>query len=354
MPSFDFQVTDPDIMASNDLTNCPVCLEKYDTDKHIPRILSCFHTLCQVCLATFIQQTPRRIQCSECRKAIKIDAKGITAFQQNKYIMSFLQQESEKAKNAVSICIEHNRALTHYCKGNDCKKLICYQCQQGSHSAHDVVEVEDPMQEQNETITVVDKDIKEAKKELDMTKQMITYYNNFAIAKIESARERFIEKVNKYMDELKELCTKRSAQNSKHVDDLIMKLEENIQMLNDIRAQRCSFDMDAIEKIKQSITEASADTNTINFVAYLNRNFPKHFDKSIGKLVDVRKDLMIPLHQNPWTDQAAKTGKNTVNSLINAPGATTSPQEMQSSCRGHFPLLEAFYRMKIGQLLAEI
>ena len=45
---------------------------------------------------------------------------------------------------------------------------------------------------------------------------------------------------------------------------------------------------------------------------------------------------------------------STVNSLINALGAMTSPLRIYSSCRGHFHLPEAFYGMKIGQLLAEI
>ncbi len=39
---------------------------------------------------------------------------------------------------------------------------------------------------------------------------------------------------------------------------------------------------------------------------------------------------------------------------MNAPGAITSPQGINLSCRGHFHLPEAFYGMKIGQLLAEI
>ncbi len=53
-------------------------------------------------------------------------------------------------------------------------------------------------------------------------------------------------------------------------------------------------------------------------------------------------------------DTDMPTLKNTLNSLINAPVAMTSPRGIHSSCRGHLHLPEAFYGMKIGQLLAEI
>ena len=45
---------------------------------------------------------------------------------------------------------------------------------------------------------------------------------------------------------------------------------------------------------------------------------------------------------------------STVNSLINTPGAMTCLYGMHPGCGGHFHLPEAFYGMKIEQLLAEI
>ncbi len=61
---------------------------------------------------------------------------------------------------------------------------------------------------------------------------------------------------------------------------------------------------------------------------------------------------VVMLHIQGW--KQAFREKNIVNSLINTPGAMTSPQGIHPSCRGHFHLPEAFYGMKIRQLLAEI
>ena len=62
----------------DDLTNCPVCLDEYtETGDHIPRILPCFHTLCEKCLEQLVLAD--RLDCPECR--LKHPApKGKTSF----------------------------------------------------------------------------------------------------------------------------------------------------------------------------------------------------------------------------------------------------------------------------------
>ena len=35
--------------SEDDITNCPVCFEEYTEEgDHVPRILPCYHTICQV------------------------------------------------------------------------------------------------------------------------------------------------------------------------------------------------------------------------------------------------------------------------------------------------------------------
>lgn len=50
----------------SDLTDCPICLERYDKTNKMPKILNCGHTFCKDCL---IKQKKRykKIDCSICR-----------------------------------------------------------------------------------------------------------------------------------------------------------------------------------------------------------------------------------------------------------------------------------------------
>ena len=40
-----------------DIRNCPVCFEPYEeSGGHVPRILPCYHTLCEVCVGGLLAQ----------------------------------------------------------------------------------------------------------------------------------------------------------------------------------------------------------------------------------------------------------------------------------------------------------
>ena len=50
--------------------DCPVCWDRFDTNGHMPRLLSCGHTICQRCLECLPTETrlgQRCILCPECR-----------------------------------------------------------------------------------------------------------------------------------------------------------------------------------------------------------------------------------------------------------------------------------------------
>ena len=51
----------------SDLTECPICLERYDKTNKMPKILNCGHTFCKDCL---IKQNDKykKIECSICRE----------------------------------------------------------------------------------------------------------------------------------------------------------------------------------------------------------------------------------------------------------------------------------------------
>ncbi len=91
-------------MATNDdITSCTVCFEDFDLAVHVPRILPCLHSLCDVCLENLCRAPGRNhIQCPECRVQHKTDGSGAKKFPQNKYIISFLHQKQQNLSNASS------------------------------------------------------------------------------------------------------------------------------------------------------------------------------------------------------------------------------------------------------------
>ncbi|XP_042033598.1 uncharacterized protein LOC121780146 [Salvia splendens] len=51
---------------------CPVCLQLYDATAAIPRVLSCGHTTCEVCLKLLPRPFPNTIRCTVCTLLLKL------------------------------------------------------------------------------------------------------------------------------------------------------------------------------------------------------------------------------------------------------------------------------------------
>jgi hypothetical protein len=138
---------------------CPICLESYSDDEHVPKALPCQHTLCQVCLQRFIdaEDGGSFIKCPTCRENIRISPDGVGGFSNNLTVMSLLgylkpgasvaqQDLSQLIKSKELVCIKHSIPATHVCC--PCKQLLCYKClgliiKHQGHTKHQIVEVSD-------------------------------------------------------------------------------------------------------------------------------------------------------------------------------------------------------------------
>ena len=136
---------------------CPICLEGYSDESHVPKVLSCQHTLCQVCLQKFIDaEEGSYFKCPTCRENIRIPHEGVVGFSNNLTVMSLLnylkpgvlakQEVSQLIKSKELVCIKHSIPATHVCV--PCKQLLCYKClgliiRHDGHSKHQIVEIED-------------------------------------------------------------------------------------------------------------------------------------------------------------------------------------------------------------------
>jgi len=54
-----------------ELPECPVCLQNYDDENAIPRVLSCGHTVCEACLVHLPPRFPNTIRCPACTQLVK-------------------------------------------------------------------------------------------------------------------------------------------------------------------------------------------------------------------------------------------------------------------------------------------
>ncbi|CAH8354565.1 unnamed protein product [Eruca vesicaria subsp. sativa] len=62
---------------------CPVCLQSYNTESTLPRVLSCGHTACEECLTNIPKKFPDTIRCPACTVLVKFPPQGPSALPKN-------------------------------------------------------------------------------------------------------------------------------------------------------------------------------------------------------------------------------------------------------------------------------
>ncbi|KAK8572319.1 hypothetical protein V6N13_047923 [Hibiscus sabdariffa] len=68
---------------SQELPECPVCLQPYDCACAIPRVLACGHTVCESCLVNLPKKLPGAIRCPACTVLVKYPPEGPTTLPKN-------------------------------------------------------------------------------------------------------------------------------------------------------------------------------------------------------------------------------------------------------------------------------
>ncbi|XP_070670840.1 uncharacterized protein [Malus domestica] len=80
---------DMESMESPELPECPVCLQNYDSESTIPRVLACGHSACEACLVRLPERYPETIRCPACTQLVKYPPQGPTALPKNIDLLSF-------------------------------------------------------------------------------------------------------------------------------------------------------------------------------------------------------------------------------------------------------------------------
>uniref|UniRef100_A0A7N0TN55 RING-type domain-containing protein n=1 Tax=Kalanchoe fedtschenkoi TaxID=63787 RepID=A0A7N0TN55_KALFE len=70
-------------MTELEVAECPVCLQSFDDDVAIPRVLGCGHSVCEACLKQLPQPFPDTLRCPACTQLVKIPPQGPSALPKN-------------------------------------------------------------------------------------------------------------------------------------------------------------------------------------------------------------------------------------------------------------------------------
>ena len=218
----------------DDTIECPVCFEFYEVSgDHIPRILHCFHTLCEKCVRRLLNN--KKMECPQCR-AKHSAPEEVKSFPQNKYIISTLRKNSK-----LETCKTHKRELCAFCLNPECRKPICYICLARDHAGHNMTDFLGL--KENLTKQVLEK----------ATKLERSYFANEETLKatvklLEEKKDNCVDRIKKRKDELMKLCDGMMQDAVDHVavtiatiDEDLMGINQNILKLKKIKNDaRCS------------------------------------------------------------------------------------------------------------------
>ena len=135
------------------LTVCPVCSEDYQVEgDHVPRILACFHTLCEGCINGKLGQGST-FECPQCGTKHSAE-NGIENIQENKYIIRHIkkmaqgpQEKKDKTEGWKKECQKHGKEQSLFCNESGCQKPICLLCLKDDHKAHDFGDLQEVAEE---------------------------------------------------------------------------------------------------------------------------------------------------------------------------------------------------------------
>ncbi|KAJ9166701.1 hypothetical protein P3X46_021411 [Hevea brasiliensis] len=82
-------------MESPDVPECPVCLQTYDGEYTIPRVLACGHTTCESCLKSLPQKYPQTIRCPACTQLVKFPSQGPSFLPKNIDLLRLIPTTSQ-------------------------------------------------------------------------------------------------------------------------------------------------------------------------------------------------------------------------------------------------------------------
>ncbi|OWF56684.1 E3 ubiquitin-protein ligase TRIM56 [Mizuhopecten yessoensis] len=131
--------------VQQEFLRCNACSEDYDEEIHIPRVLPCLHTHCQVCIRKL--STTNIIICPNCRTKNRLPTTGVRGLPidtTRRNLCEFIKLRKTDSCITCKDCPEDNEA-SGFCK--DCNIYLCLDCKE-THKrsiatrSHEILKIE--------------------------------------------------------------------------------------------------------------------------------------------------------------------------------------------------------------------
>ncbi|KAI4337854.1 hypothetical protein L6164_016223 [Bauhinia variegata] len=100
-----------------ELPECPVCLQNYNEESTVPRVLSCGHSVCEACLVELPQRYSDTIRCPACTQLVKYPAQqGPSGLPKNIDLLRLcVEQSSSKSQNSSEQSTNNGYDHSQFC-----------------------------------------------------------------------------------------------------------------------------------------------------------------------------------------------------------------------------------------------
>ena len=329
-------------MASNtdsdthNLLLCTICLEEFEeSGEHIPRLLPCTHTLCEVCVKQLIYN--QNMECPECRT--KHSAKNEEkSFPQNKYLLMLIKRkpakirEGKAQRNSKEICIEHKKVIVLFCKEPECLMPVCLQCLKNDHRKHDIVGIADQKEELlMMTINYIEKNLMEKVSVLSSVKYEVNRKTKEFVKDLERRRDYLCEEIKQQFDDIKKETESQEKQLNSSVDNETAALNESLNLLSYIRSNAENIDeneekhysdtmdrLDILNGVKETVNRHLSGERSYTYPKLLSEKFMPFncdgmkFDITLSEIDENNTLLMTPMRSITRASQLKCTGKQTL------------------------------------------
>ena len=239
---------------------CPVCFHDYQFQgEHVPRMLACFHTVCEGCIRDKLWQG-KSFRCPQC--GTKHSSKH--GFISNAKKIAERQPAETKSEEGKNECSMHGREYSFFCKESGCQMAICVACALEEHQGHEYGDLEEVTEEMCISILEDVEWMKDALKEkkdgfLKVQKIMVDNCRECA-SEVKDLQTYITRKINQRVGNLFHYITEHQNKTDFKTNKAIDTIDEHLAVLKDFEKIAknktvLEIEMNTLEKFKRTKDE---------------------------------------------------------------------------------------------------
>ena len=296
---------------------CPVCSQDYKVEgSHVPRILACFHTVCEGCIRNKLCKGSS-LECPQCGTVHSAES-GIENIPENEYIISHIKKMVERSpvkksqtKGWERECQKHGKIQSIFCNESECQMPICLMCLKDDHKAHDFSDLEEVAEERCaillEDVRSMKETLQKEKEEFLAVQKIVAQNCQECILEINSVKADLISEIDKRAMGLVFDITEHKKKVDTSVNKLVVNIDEKLGIVKDLEtitntATIFEVKPEKLEKLKDTkkqIQSTFSETKYCTALTYKKcGDMSKHLSSLCGKLTHKNKQLSAEIIQN--------------------------------------------------------